>query len=132
VPREFVLETLRGALRTAEPEKALASLFQRPVLVPLHPLLNALPVDTWTAEARALTTLLQQRVAGQLQAESRYFHQRGVLALLGGDIPSAKRWFEHSQRKAPKGWGLPEALGVQESADYLRLIRIAEQRARPR
>ncbi len=56
--------------------------------------------------------------------DARYYHRRGELALLEGDIPAAKEWFRQSRREPPPGW----RLGVQFplfAAMYLELIELA-------
>jgi hypothetical protein len=71
---------------------------------------------------------MQQRVASQLQGESRFFYRRGILSLLEGDMPAAKRRFQQANRRPPEGWGLP-TFGHQEAGNFLQLITLAERRS---
>jgi hypothetical protein len=67
-------------------------------------------------------------VAAKLQEESRFYYRRGVLLLLAGDVPGAKRRFEQAARKAPPGWGVSDFHNAEAEA-YLRLIDRAARKA---
>ncbi len=69
-------------------------------------------------------------IATKLQMDARYFYRRGVLAVLEGDIPGAKRWFGQAVREAPKGWGL-QNVAQSDALRYMRLIEFAERKGVP-
>jgi hypothetical protein len=79
-------------------------------------------------ERGVLALNARQVIAAKLQEESRFFYRRGVLLLLEGDIPGAKRRFEQTARKPPPGWGLPE-IQNPDAEVYLRLIERAARKA---
>lgn len=72
--------------------------------------------------------ILQNEIAGRLQADAEFFFRRGFLSLMEGDIPAAKERFKQSFRQPPTGWGLPNFVNAS-AAMYLRLIEDAEKRA---
>jgi hypothetical protein len=82
-----------------------------------------------TAERAELALQAREALATKLEFDTRYYHRRGVLALLEGDVRGAKQWFQQSIRKPPAGWYLPE-FGHTDSQRYLRLIELAETKAR--
>ena len=47
---------------------------------------------------------VREVIVRKLQQDSNYFYRRGVLALLEGDIPTAKDWLRQSRRPPPPGW----------------------------
>jgi len=57
--------------------------------------------------------------------ESEFFFRRGLVSLIEGDIPTAKKRFEQSVIPAVKSWDVPEFHNPQAER-YLRLIRQAE------
>ncbi len=130
MPRERLLELLQVRYQTGEPEKVLAGLVRPPLLVPVHPLVQPilLQAQGGATEARppacrspnfnrccwtrgwgtgpSSRGLVRQQISNQMQAESGFFYRRGVLSMLEGDIPAAKRRFLQSKRDAPKSWGV--------------------------
>ncbi|MBY0513810.1 MAG: hypothetical protein K2P78_07840 [Gemmataceae bacterium] len=64
-------------------------------------------------------------IRNQLDREATYFHLRGMLALLEGDVPAARAFFLQSFRTPPAGWNMTEVYPVA-ALDYLQLIRLAE------
>ena len=143
--RQLILAAATAVHQTPEPEKVLAGLLQPPVLVPLPPLMTAalfraelttrpatgrhpITMDVWKGDWVTLENSMQQRIAAHLEYEVTFFYKRGVLSLLEGDIPAAKRRFQQSERKPPKGWGLPN-YASDEARQYLRQIEAAEKRA---
>lgn len=150
VPRQYVLDAVARRYQTQEPEKVLAGLLRPPLLVPVQPVaqpvlllaqapersspagparpgFQSLVLAGWEADWQGLTNLLRQQVASQLQSEASFFQRRGILLLLEGDIPGARRRFEQTTRKPPAGWGLQEVV-APDALNYLRLIEMAERK----
>ena len=147
--RQLVLAALAAGYPSHEPEKVLAGMLQPPVLLPLPPLVSPLllraelttrpatavptprypiTMDVWKGDWIALENSMRQRLVAHLEYEVTFFYRRGVLSLLEGDIPAAKQRFQQSERKAPKGWGLPN-FASNDARQYLRQIEAAEKRA---
>lgn len=66
-------------------------------------------------------------IANKLESDAHYFHQRGVLALLEGDVRSARQWFQQARRQPPPGWELGEVV-LPDASRFLKLIERAEQK----
>lgn len=79
-------------------------------------------------ERSEIVAQAREQIAAKLDADARYFHQRGVLSLLEGDVRAAKRWFEQSSREPPAGWDLGRFVHP-DAPRYLRLIELAEKKA---
>jgi len=130
VPEKYVTSTLGAILgkqTMPEAQKALSAL--------LHPPLISSPFTQPLAlfQLRILagvTDELRRQIVIQLQNEAAFFSRRGILSLLEGDIPSARRRFQQSTRKSPKGWNLPDFVQT-DALRYLKLIELAEKRAAP-
>ncbi|AWM41015.1 hypothetical protein GobsT_03920 [Gemmata obscuriglobus] len=126
VPKERVLETVQALTRSKNPEEVLNRMLVAPVGLVPEPL-QIVPQWFWLQSWESLRQLLQQRLAGQLQADSNFFTRRGVLYLLEGDTPAAKERFKNALRKAPAGWGVPDMNSAQADG-YLKLIEKAAGR----
>ncbi|VTR99265.1 hypothetical protein : [Gemmata obscuriglobus UQM 2246] len=121
-----MLETVQALTRSKNPEEVLNRMLVAPVGLVPEPL-QIVPQWFWLQSWESLRQLLQQRLAGQLQADSNFFTRRGVLYLLEGDTPAAKERFKNALRKAPAGWGVPDMNSAQADG-YLKLIEKAAGR----
>jgi hypothetical protein len=70
----------------------------------------------------------QQVLHAVRAAASNFFYQRGLLSLLEGDIPTAKKRFEQTRRPGVPEWGVPEQRNPNADR-YLKLIEEAEKKA---
>lgn|GEM_PF-1201071 len=149
--KTMILEIIALGYRTNEPEKVLTGLLRPPPLVPIPPLMQTAlllaqgparssaagvansrfqptNLEAWTGDWLALTRLIRSQIVTQMESEASFFYRRGVLSLLEGDIPAAKRRFQQTVRKPPAGWDL-SPVAVSEANSYLQAIQIAERKA---
>jgi hypothetical protein len=124
IPIDLLLRAVAAAKQTNSPGQAIDAMFGRAPLMPNHPLLRTLMLGLWTDEWLILGDTLRQSVAKQLQQESQYCYRRGALALLEGDVETARERFRQARREPPPGWQL-RPVDPPAAANYLRLIEQA-------
>jgi len=130
VPEPYVTRTLGvvlGKSTLPEAQKALSELLHPPLIS--SPFTQPLALYHLRILA-GLTDELRRQIVIQLQNESDFFYRRGALSLLEGDIPSARRCFQQTTRKSPKGWHLPDFVHTA-AVGYLRMLDRVEQKTVP-
>ena len=111
-----------------DPNKLLlAELGRMPPPVPGGGLLPAFFAYRFLGERYDQVRTAREAVATKMQQDARYFFRRGELALLAGDTPAAKAWFQQARRDPPPGWRLPEQVPLFATV-YLELIARAERK----
>jgi hypothetical protein len=125
VPRGLILGAV-SELHGLPPEDAAKRLVGL-LAPPTVPMGTVVPSLFWVSEWDDVKERIRRQIDIQLRTEANYFSQRGVLALLEGDIPTAKQWFMQSTRKPPPGWNLSD-IGHIDAQRYLFLIKMAENK----
>jgi tetratricopeptide (TPR) repeat protein len=126
LPEELVLAAIQAVAPGKDPKKAIANFLTPPlVFTPGHAQLTQYRL--WMGPWYSMATGLQQAVSDQLTNEIEFYHRRGVLFLLQGDVAAAQERFRLCARTAPQGWGVPEHR--HPGADmYLDLMKRASEK----